>query len=365
MRWHPAPCCFALALATLPAAAADEPTPVLVEYEAPPECPDALAFLGSVQSRTSRVRAAAPEEATNATVVRVTLGGDANGSWGSLMLLEAGKVTGRRRVEGASCDEVVDALALATALSLDPTALLGPEQPANAPPPEAEAPAALPASPPDPEPRPRSRRARPAMEPPYTLRLGTAAILTEPVAPLPFWGGMGEVGVARGQRGPAAAIAFAVALGEEDHAHFSWQVARLTLHPLRAPLGRFAEVGVGLASEVGALRAEGERLDATRTVIRSYWSAGLDGRLELSLNPRLALSLSAGVTVPGTDRRFTIGDPPEKIGFSPPMAPFLALGIGARLPVWVGVGNSRNDHFEAPRASVGGSGVAESSPLAR
>lgn len=364
MRWHPAPCCVALALATLPAAA-DEPTPVLVEYEAPPECPDALAFLGSVQSRTNRVRAASPEEATNATVVRVTLGGDAHGSWGSLMLLEAGTVTGRRRVEGASCEEVVNALALATALSLDPTALLGPERPANAPPPEAEAPPPPPEPPPEPPRRARPRRERPPLEPPYTLRLGTAAVLTEPIAPMPFWGGMIEIGGARGRRGPAAGVAFTFAISNGDHAHFSWQLARLTFHPLRAPLGDVAEIGVGMASEVGALRAEGERLDTTRTVIRSYWSAGLDGRLELRLNARLALSLSAGLAVPGTDRRFTIGDPPEKIGFSPDVMPLLALGIGARLPVWAGAGNGQNDHFEAPRASVGGSGVAESSHLVR
>lgn len=360
MRWPLAPGCLALALVTSPAAAA-EPTPIALVYEAPPDCPAAIEFLGSVQARTSRVRAAAPEEVTNATVVQVTIGGDARGSWGSLMLIESGVVTGRRRVEGESCQEIVDALALATALSLDPTALLGPEPPANAPPPET----AAPAPPPEPEAPARTPRSRPKPERPYLLRLGTAAIVAEPLAPMPFWGGMAEVGVARGRRGPAAALAFGFALGDGDHARFSWQVARLTLHPLRAPLGRITEVGVGLASEVGALHAEGEGLDTTRTVTRGYWSAGLDGRLEITLHPGLVASLAAGLGLPGTDRRFTIGDPPREIASSPALVPLVAVGIGARLPAGSGARTARNDHFRAPRASVGGSGVAEPNHLVR
>jgi hypothetical protein len=320
---------------------AAEPIPLIVEYEAPDDCPTAADFLAALQSRTPRARLATADEAIDAVQLRVTVHVSSPGSWGSLMLLDDGDITGRRQVAGATCAEVVDALALATALSLDPTALLRAEPEPVVPKPNATAPPDAPPAPTSSETAPRGGRA--PGSPGWVLRLGTAAIFTQPLVPAPFWGGMPEVGAARGRHGPALHLAYSFSLGDGDHSRFAWQAVRATFHAWRVPLGRRAEFGLGAAAEAGILRAEGLGLDPSRQVDRWSWGAGLDARFEVALAPGFAVSLSAGALVPAAERRFTIGEPPREIAATPPLVPLAALGLGARLPIGA---RTRNDQFQ-------------------
>lgn len=320
MRWLPALWCVASTLLAS-SAAADELVPLAVTYDAVPGCPAEETFFAAVQARSGRVRAATPEDAASAVELRVTLGTDARRSWGSLQLVEGGSVVGRRRVEGASCEEVVNALALATALSLDALTQLD-EPPSASPPPEPSPPPLEPVPPPPPTPSPAT--------PPWTIRLGSAALFTEPVVPSRFWGGLLEGGATWHRTGPAAFLAFGLAVGNGDHSGYAWRVGRLSLLPARARLGRRLELGGGLLAEAGGLRAEGERLDVTRSVTRSWWGAGLEARANLELSPALAIGLRASGLLPGTARRFVVGENPREIASTPALVWLLALGVETR-----------------------------------
>jgi hypothetical protein len=144
--------------------------PVRVEFDAPAGCSDAEAFFAGVLARTRHVHRARPGETAVRLTVHVTRVGPR--VRGELRVNEAGGEAETRRVDGATCTEVVQVLSLTAALAIDPTAgFLAPAAPdkppaapspvrappsAAAPPPGREAPAnpAAPAAPPLPQPSP-------------------------------------------------------------------------------------------------------------------------------------------------------------------------------------------------------------------
>ncbi|WP_437973240.1 hypothetical protein WMF11_30485 [Sorangium sp. So ce295] len=101
-----------------------------IAYEAHDGCPDAAAFLREVTARTDLARAAAADEA--ALDVRVRITSSADRSRGRITLGK-GEDARVREVDGSTCGEVVAALALITALRVDPTASLDPQPPAVGP----------------------------------------------------------------------------------------------------------------------------------------------------------------------------------------------------------------------------------------
>ncbi len=110
--------------------------PVRIEFDAPAGCSDADAFLAGVLARARRVHLARPGE----TAVRLTIHVTRTGArvHGELRVNEARGEAETRRVDGATCAEVVQVLSLTAALAIDPTAdLLAPpasEKPPAAPP---------------------------------------------------------------------------------------------------------------------------------------------------------------------------------------------------------------------------------------
>ncbi|WP_437766005.1 hypothetical protein WME77_02800 [Sorangium sp. So ce764] len=101
-----------------------------IAFEAHDGCPGAGAFLREVTARTELARAAAADEA--ALDVRVRITSSAGRSRGRITLGK-GEEARVREVDGATCGEVVAALALITALRVDPTASLEPQPPAVGP----------------------------------------------------------------------------------------------------------------------------------------------------------------------------------------------------------------------------------------
>jgi hypothetical protein len=102
--------------------------PVRVEFDAPPGCSDAEAFFAGVLARTRHVHRARPGETAVRLAVRVARSGGR--VRGELRVNEAGAEAETRRVDGASCAEVVQVLSLTAALAIDPSAsLLGPAAP--------------------------------------------------------------------------------------------------------------------------------------------------------------------------------------------------------------------------------------------
>jgi hypothetical protein len=120
------------ALVALAQTGAAVSVPVRVEFDAPAGCSDAEAFFAGVLARTRHVHRARPGETPVRLTVRVTRAGAK--VRGELRVNEAGAEAETRRVDGASCAEVVQVLSLTAALAIDPTAsLLGPAAPERSP----------------------------------------------------------------------------------------------------------------------------------------------------------------------------------------------------------------------------------------
>jgi hypothetical protein len=105
--------------------AAAEPAAVFVEYSAPPECPALDTFESLVRRRTPLARFGESDKA-HPLRIRIQKGGAAFEGHMSI-----GTPNGHRErdVAGDSCADVVDALALVTALALDPNASTAPTLP--------------------------------------------------------------------------------------------------------------------------------------------------------------------------------------------------------------------------------------------
>lgn len=98
-------------------------TPIRVDYEAHDGCPDTAEFLREITGRTPLSRPATSDE--EALEIRVRIEPSDGGSQGNLILGRPGWLR-ERSVDGATCEEVVSALALITALAIDPHAVTAP-----------------------------------------------------------------------------------------------------------------------------------------------------------------------------------------------------------------------------------------------
>lgn len=104
------------------AAESTELEPLRVELSAPATCPSTPSLFDRVHARTSRVRRAEPGEPARSLVVRVVP--SATGFVAHLKLGGDGEDYDEleRRVPGKTCSEVLAAVALITALTIDPLA---------------------------------------------------------------------------------------------------------------------------------------------------------------------------------------------------------------------------------------------------
>lgn len=153
--------------------AEDGVEPVRLSFESSPECPNQATFEGQVRARTERYARAS--EGQVARAFRVTVSAAAERFQGHLVIEDPAGESSERFLEGKSCEELVSALALVTALAIDPEAKTAavvepvpiPEPSASAPivqpppPPSATTPPPLPVRVPPPAPAPRPAPARP------------------------------------------------------------------------------------------------------------------------------------------------------------------------------------------------------------
>jgi len=93
------------------------PTPVSIEFDAPPGCSDARTFFERLRARTDRVRPARPgDDPLKIEVKLVRLGAKVHGE---LVIKQEPSESAPRMVDGATCDEVVGVLSLTAALALE------------------------------------------------------------------------------------------------------------------------------------------------------------------------------------------------------------------------------------------------------
>ena len=96
---------------------AQAPRSVRIGYEVAPGCPDETSFEAQIRARTSKIVVATD----GATSVHVRISPRGGRFEGEVTLVDANGHESRRRVEGP-CEDVAAALALITALALDPAA---------------------------------------------------------------------------------------------------------------------------------------------------------------------------------------------------------------------------------------------------
>jgi hypothetical protein len=104
--------------------------PVQVEIDAPGACANANDFLNSLQSRSHLLRQAAGDEPR--TTLQVRMIEMRRYVLGELRILDENWGIHTRKMQGANCDEVLQALSLAAAVALDPSVLLSEPDPTAA-----------------------------------------------------------------------------------------------------------------------------------------------------------------------------------------------------------------------------------------
>jgi hypothetical protein len=336
----------AASVAAAAGARADDRAAVRVAYQGGEGCPVASAFTAELMARTTRVRTAGADEA--AREVRVEVQATGVESSGRLVV-DGGGV---REVKGATCAEVVSALALITALAFDPDAQTGPVKPAPeggppGPAPAVTAPTAAPAKAAPPAPRrtapPDIARPAPPSEP-LRWSVGLDLVMRAGVAPRPLFGGgpsltmrvPGSPGfIARASfdyattgtfdEGPGGAV-FTAATGSLMGCVPVLEVGRVLF------VAPCAEVGAGVLDGRGLAR--GQIVEGKEAQI-GWLAGGLSGLARLELARRAALELRGGPSFPWVRHTFVFEvPPPETVPVHEIPAVTWVAGAGVGLIFW-------------------------------
>ena len=357
----------ALALATPPPAPANDSIPIRVEFDAPAGCSSVDAFYAGLLTRMGRARRAAPGDAALHLGVRLTRVGTK--VRGELRMMDGPGDGDTRRVDGESCDAVVEVLSLTAAL-----ALVGQPQHATPPPPAPPPPRTPPPPPrsspnssttPSPETPPKPPEPTPAPEapkppePPEPEK--TPVIVKPPPAPpehvsTRFQIGLqavaadvnvitnsmnvgGGLGVrlerhADGRPRTSVGLTFLYApndlLQNPDDISLHWTAIAVTGCPPFS-LGRILTLQACAQGIGGWLSAAGRGISNPSSARRSWWSVGALLRAGAHLGGGFALELEAGATVPLVERRFYVGSMDTTVGKTPTIAPVIALGLSLAL----------------------------------
>jgi hypothetical protein len=332
---------------------------VHIEYEAPGNCPSAHEFEAAVTGRTEQVELATDADGATAVAVKIRVRATGSTYAGHLFMVGREGTMSRRDVEDTLCAEVVDALALVTALAVDPNASLSAAHAsppvatnaAPAPAPPAPTPPAVPAMPeaprplvPDAHPAP----ARPAEDEPRTptvpltwhLDAGLEGDVLGGIAADAMLGAGAFVELAStGRRVFAPSARFAL-LGASNGA-FEARTAAFTLLDARVdgcPL-RFGRTAFSLrpcaAVDVGDLLASGLAIASQFSKSEPWVALSLHARLRWDAAPSRAklapfVELDGGVQFPLTRPTFAYENPDVTVAHPAAAAPTASLGAGLR-----------------------------------
>jgi hypothetical protein len=330
-------------------------------YEAPAECPGSEAFAAAVRAQTKSATLTTEGEGTPGISVRIARKGSQ--LEGRLAIEEPGREASVREVTATTCEEVVSALALMTALAIDADLEARPSGPPAAPPTAAAAatknpPPKAQTPPPAPEKEQQHQhhksrapqRTTPAVAPrkrpipPSSharWELGAHAGAFGALAPNLAWGAVSFLDRSTwNTTGAAWSLRLGLALAEsasvglaEGSATFRWIVARASACPLAVAAGPLtARPCFGL--DAGTLRGlgSGEQIQQPLEQTRG-WIAGTGlGRLQLHLGEGVYLEVEGGFTLPFIRDRFVFLEPSRDIHAVPPLSGFTTAGLGVVLP---------------------------------
>ena len=325
----------ALALTALsyaaPAGAAPS-VPVRVRFEAAPGCPSEATFWREVRARSDRIRAAPDDPAASSFEVVLAMGDQAYR--GTLTVRRSNAGTTQRELTDANCSELVSALALIAALTVDPEASTR-----AGPLPEATDPG-LPQAPPVPHAStpagptsPNMSSARPPPGPRWSVAVGSVLEGTAWLAPEPMLGGRWFAELAR-HDGAAFRTSFARSSQSDERAELVWATARLEACPLR--LGGYVGLRPCAALDAGLLLGTGASSTTTEglSAWKRWFSANLLARVYVPLLGPLELQADSGLSFPLIRDQFVVEsedlERDRTIHDVPALGAFVALGLGLR-----------------------------------
>jgi hypothetical protein len=323
-------CALAIALGAAHARA-DDSVAIRLSYRATERCPSAAAFLAQVAARTPLARPAREDEP--ATALNVVLTDVPGGNAGTLEVVTADGVTSRREVSAADCAQVASALALMTALAIDPNASMAP------------APAPAPAQPepaPAPAPRPATKPAV-AQHPPRVQWVFAAGVLGEAMGGLgpelalslrPFVQLARETDSAFSQAlrlSASRAHADITAAEGSGGGDFTLWTVRLEACPLRVSPLRPLALSACLPVDAGQLEAEGKDLVPSERVTRPWLTLGGTARVEWAILPPVAVEAAGTLFFPLVRDRFAIHSD-VALYRAPAVAGSATVGFGVRFP---------------------------------
>jgi hypothetical protein len=274
---------------------------VKLDYAAPDGCPDRDAFVAQIVQRTPAVRFEASAPRTFAVEIAAT----ADGFAGTLVV----DSTADKQLAATRCDDLVSALALVTALAIDPTI----DPTVTPPPPPApiavRAPARAPAS-----------RWRPDVT--------AGALVDSGVTPDPVLAGVVQ------WRASWTRLAVETAfVGGRDTTMYEGSTATFTWLAVRPAACLVMRRTLELAGcghvELGLVRAAGEEIVNGRALNRLWWTAGVHGDARWPARSRGFVQLQLGLSVPLTRDRYRF-NPGVVVHETSVVTGWLGLGVGVR-----------------------------------
>jgi hypothetical protein len=323
---------------------------VHLEYDASSGCPDRSAFIAEVTARTSRARFV--DETHDVRTFQATIRTQGERTVGSL-LSNSGQSGAERKVSGKTCAEVVSALALITALAIDPSASTRPAvaQPSTeAPKAKAdEAPSTIAANPAPPvAPRDTSKAKKSSS---WGFGVGAGAegsygLSTDGAALVMFGGSvLAEAGPALEEEwGPllrasgffarSPTVDPAASAQPTGSATFTLFAGRLAISPAAMRVAHHFELLPWLRAELGQLRGEGIKggiVQNPQSQTATWVAVGqaLEGRLHAG--SALWLSLEVSAVEPLVRQSFVFENPRTPIRSIPAFAPALGVLVGGRI----------------------------------
>jgi hypothetical protein len=354
LRRHVVGTAFAL-LAGLacPAPAHAQVEPIRLMYRASGACPAEARFVDAVQRRTARWQIVAGEERARAFDVDVSAGG--SGSRGVLRITALDGSVTRRAVAGATCAEVVSALALMTALAIDPSGAAeesdvdgggsGPSvAPTVAPPPAPSAPPAAATLALSPSAESSAAARGPSASSAARWGMGIDGQATGALLAQWGFGGGAFVDVAAGAVGPfvpsARASVFATtasaSFGGGIGAELVWLFGRIEACPWRVPRDGPLTLGVCASLDAGVLHSKGAGLPTVGTDSHLWLAPGALARAQWSVARDFWIEAGGGVTVPleryGLYYQRTGGLADAQASQIAAVGAAITLGTGVRFP---------------------------------
>lgn len=294
--------------------------PIRLRYAAPAGCPGEARFVEELSARTERARLADGGEP--AWEIAVFVDAASRGSHGVVETKDPHGATSRREVSGDSCAEVVSALALIAALTVDseartddsasvsraPEGTRKPLDAQNAIDPTSSGSSPPPRTPPVPK-RPVpppivSREATPAVR--YRWILGAQGHVLGGFTPAPALGGGGTLGLESDGAGPLAPsfrlapwvattrAVFASNIG----ARLLWYGARLEICPVRPWLASRVRAEACAGVDAGLMHSSGFGVDHEDTKSSAWIAPMALGRLAWAVAGGFRTEFGVGAAVP-------------------------------------------------------------------